>query len=295
MGPLVGAAIASGVGDLLGQGINAGLTGATNKASRRYNTYMYDRQRADALSDYTMQNAYNSPTSQMARLREAGLNPNLVYGNGATAQGGIVRSSSAGGWNPKPPQFDLGNPISKYFDTKIQQATYDNLKAQNTSIIQEGLLKAAQVRDATASADTKEFDLKFKSDIREVSMDAVRANLHNVEAQTKVTLDRNEREAAMFAPNFVKAVEEIASIRAQRANTIEEKNEIKARVANLKRDGTLKDYEIKLNEMGIQKNDPAYMRLIIQAVGKLFGGSTGAEKATRKTRNWIKDEVGLPH
>lgn len=51
--------------------------------------YDYTRQ----YFDYTA--AYNTPAMQMERLREAGLNPNLVYGNGAMAmQSGV---SSIGG------------------------------------------------------------------------------------------------------------------------------------------------------------------------------------------------------
>lgn len=43
----------------------------------------YNKQRSDMLADRDYQNQYNSPVAQMERLKEAGLNPNLVYGNGA--------------------------------------------------------------------------------------------------------------------------------------------------------------------------------------------------------------------
>ena len=32
---------------------------------------------------WNMQNAYNTPKEQMARLQDAGLNPNLIYGSNA--------------------------------------------------------------------------------------------------------------------------------------------------------------------------------------------------------------------
>ena len=41
-------------------------------------------------------NAYNSPTAQMARLRAAGLNPNLVYANG----GAVIQSAVGNAPNP---------------------------------------------------------------------------------------------------------------------------------------------------------------------------------------------------
>ena len=42
-----------------------------------------NRNRRWALQDRDYENAYNHPKQQMQRLREAGLNPNLVYGLGA--------------------------------------------------------------------------------------------------------------------------------------------------------------------------------------------------------------------
>ena len=41
-------------------------------------------------------NAYNAPSAQMARLREAGLNPNLVYANG----GAVIQSAVGNAPNP---------------------------------------------------------------------------------------------------------------------------------------------------------------------------------------------------
>ena len=63
-----------------------------------------------------MQNAYNDPAQQMSRLKKAGLNPNLIYGqsvSGATGQAGAVAPSKAA-----PYSMDLGaaanNAMSAY-------------------------------------------------------------------------------------------------------------------------------------------------------------------------------------
>ena len=52
-----------------------------------------DKRQTEAANAYNlqmwhMQNAYNDPSQQMARLKAAGLNPNLVYGKGATTTAG---------------------------------------------------------------------------------------------------------------------------------------------------------------------------------------------------------------
>lgn len=67
--------IISGIGQLFG--------GIAQKVSARR---QYEREKADNLKFWNMQNAYNSPVEQMKRLKEAGLNEHLVYGNGNAIQ-----------------------------------------------------------------------------------------------------------------------------------------------------------------------------------------------------------------
>ena len=68
-----------------------------------YINNQYAKERADEQWNRTLymqdkMNAYNAPSAQMARLKEAGLNPNLVYSDG----GAVMQS--AGGQPPAPPQ-----------------------------------------------------------------------------------------------------------------------------------------------------------------------------------------------
>lgn len=51
------------------------------------------------LNFWNMQNEYNTPANQMARLEDAGLNPNLMYGQGNTGNASSAPSSSS-------PHFD---------------------------------------------------------------------------------------------------------------------------------------------------------------------------------------------
>lgn len=58
----------------------------TNEANRR----LTERQYQMAQEFWRMNNEYNIPSNQMQRLKDAGLNPNLVYGNGT-----VVGNSSS--------------------------------------------------------------------------------------------------------------------------------------------------------------------------------------------------------
>lgn len=130
---------------LAGNIANAISTKQTNQRQQDYNAQMYDRQRADALADWNMQNAYNSPSQQMQRFKEAGLNPNLIYGQMTNSP--VVRSTDM-----KTPDFvapkmgDLGNTLSKYFETRQQDLTIKN---------QEKALELADANIAKVQADTR--------------------------------------------------------------------------------------------------------------------------------------------
>ena len=53
---------------------------------------------------WNMQNAYNTPKAQMSRLKDAGLNPNLIYGSNAnTGTAGAIAPSKASPYNVQNP------------------------------------------------------------------------------------------------------------------------------------------------------------------------------------------------
>ena len=86
MDPVTIAGLAGAGASLVGGLINNAWSDARTEKQYRQMNEMQDKM-----------NAYNAPVAQMARLREAGLNPNLVYANG-----GAVMQSAVGN-APNPP------------------------------------------------------------------------------------------------------------------------------------------------------------------------------------------------
>ena len=75
---------------------------------------------------WQMQNAYNDPKQQMSRLKKAGLNPNLIYGqsvSGATGTAGQVAPSKAA-----PYQMDLGAAAQNSMSAYQTSAQVNNLE-----------------------------------------------------------------------------------------------------------------------------------------------------------------------
>ena len=72
IGSLIGSIAGTGA-SAIGQYQANKLTREENQKNREWNEYMWN-----------LNNEYNKPINQMARLDEAGLNPNLVYGQGTS-------------------------------------------------------------------------------------------------------------------------------------------------------------------------------------------------------------------
>ena len=257
--------------------------GRMNKKTREWSEHMYGRQRADSLADWQMQNEYNSPVNQMARLREANLNPHLVYGGGAgnvTGASQAPRSSNVPSWSPKPPDLNLSSLAFGYQNWKLQEAQIDNLKAGETVKVQDAILRAAQTGKTiaetgktTKSTESIAEQLEFNKSIRSISTDALRASVEKTLADTQFTLSENERKALMFYPNFEKAVEEILTERAKRSVMGAQRQQIYQYIENLKKDGVLKEYDINLRKQGIYPGDPWYIKAATQFIESAPGAN----------------------
>lgn len=112
--------IASAIIQEVGQTVhaleNAGLSAVSNWKAYSRSNKQYRKMRNDAILDRQHEEWYNSPEQQMRRLQEAGLNPNLVYGNGASA--GIAGNTR----DVKPT-----NPASSFINAMGETTFVDNL------------------------------------------------------------------------------------------------------------------------------------------------------------------------
>lgn len=286
MGPLIPILANAGM-----QAANMVMQGSMNKKQMQFSKDMYAQQRKDALADWTMQNEYNSPQSQMQRLRDANLNPNLVYGNGADAKAvGPVRQSSVESWKPTAPQLDinsLGNTMSQYADLKVKEATADNLKAQNSVILQDAILKAAQTASTVQGTEKSKFDLSQGQRLADISFEAAKAALRKTDADTVFTINQDERAAAQNSANLAEAAERILNSRSQRATNDVQRRQIQQQTINLKKDATLKQLDIDLKRLGIQPGDELWQRIL----GRIIGSPENLKENWKDIKEVMKNGI----
>lgn len=137
MDPVITGTAISAAGNLLGSLLGFGSQQRTNKANLKLAEYQYSK----ALEMWNRQNEYNLPKNQMSRLTDAGLNPNLVYGNG-TVQG--LTSAPAPQYHAPTLQAytnfgSLGaeQAVTTYMQLKQSDASVNKTNAETQKILKE--------------------------------------------------------------------------------------------------------------------------------------------------------------
>jgi hypothetical protein len=279
-GPLVAPLIMAGSA-LAGQGINAAQQSSMNRKTREWNEKMYGMQRQHALQDWDMQNAYNNPAAQMARLKAAGLNPHLIYGGGPGNVSQPVRSTDTKSWNPTPPQFDLGqvakSALFSGVDLELKNAQRDRIQELTQVARQQALQQASQTAKNVQEVAKSKFELDRAKSLQGYVLEAARLGVKQQEANIQSTMTNTQRttqqiatEALMQQPNLRLALAEIDQRRANIAKTDAERYNINQDTRNKERTGILQQLDIDLREKGINPNDPMYMRILGQAIDKPF-------------------------
>lgn len=266
---------------VVGPIIGAIAQGSQNRKNRRFTRQMYATQRKDALADWNMQNEYNSPVKQMARLRDAGLNPNLVYGEGVTGNSpGQVRSSSVNEMNQRAPDWgavgaQAGNSIMAYQDIKLKEAQINNLEADNNVKAQNAELMATERLKKLVEIDTGKLDYDIKQSLKDYQIEFAGLQNRKIQAETKTMLDRNEREIAMTNISVKKSAEEILNLRLQRLYTMAQTDqtraqirEIEAKIKYLNVDTQIREKDLEWRRKGITPNDSFYWRQLNEMLGE---------------------------
>ena len=159
---------------------NAITGGASARKQYQYQSKLMDKQNNFALSMYNMDNRYNSPVMQRARLEEAGLNPNLMYGNG-----GIQNTSSGapGSASGQSPHVDYGKPsdaISNVMQYALVNAQADKLNQESQLLAERAESEAtsrelmkANARLAASRSLGQDIDNRFAEDRRWLENEAL--------------------------------------------------------------------------------------------------------------------------
>lgn len=275
------AAIAGGSSILSGVLNNAAID-KQNQYNRDFAREMYTRQRADALADRDFENNYNSPAEQMKRLKAGGLNPNLVYGNGAAqVQSTNTRPSKADVPQQEAQQFGfLLNAAMSAFDAVKTQAQTNLLEQQRKTA--ESLEYLNKSRESFTDKQSDLTDQEIRNLVRRnyigdntINADIERPKLQNTQiaANTAYTLAQNVRADLLAGQTIQESLQKIATGKSQvklneataaRLRVLMRGDEFKNKVSEL---------EAKLAKTGAFRNEGVEQginKLIMRMINEIF-------------------------
>lgn len=269
---------------LLGSGGQMYATGKMNRKTRNWNNQQIERQRDWSLSDWAMQNEYNSPKAQMARLAEAGLNPHLVYGNGADATAGQIASPQAASADNKIPDIQGGvnSALAAYQDAKTRSLQNNLLKTQTTIAERDIQLKEIQAQAMNLGILEKRFDLDWKGKLnpynlqmKKKAVEQFDVNMFKQLAEVDLNTGRYNREGIRLDSDMQTADLQRMIMRISANKSNEEINQIRTNIENMKKSGKWQDMQNELMEkmkrLNMTPSDPAYFRLLTAVADKLAG------------------------
>lgn len=140
---------------------------ATNKANMELAKY----QTAANEEFIKQQNTYNSPTAQMARFSDAGLNPNLIYGQGSAGNQAAPNRYEAPRVDMHYNPFQIPDMLSGFQDYAMRNAQIDNVKAQTEATQTEIGNKLLNRMLTVVNTDRKQFDLEQERKMGQWNLD----------------------------------------------------------------------------------------------------------------------------
>lgn len=285
--PLLAAA-APAIAGVINNQQNAASTMHANLQNQQFSAHMYDRQRKDSIEFWNMQNVYNSPEQQMARFKAAGLNPNLIYGQGNSGNAGTISTPDVTPVDFRAPKFERPDidPMAILLaqaDLRIKGAQFDNLTVQNEVIRQDAMLRRLQ-------AERTGFDLGLE---QQYGADFKREGLRQLSTSTDLSVNRDAREAAQNASNVQEAAERMLTMKSERTMIPYRKGQMSADAdrarQNIKtaiQEGVMRQFEIQLREHNITFNDPLWARYVAKFLDKVAAAGPTGIPAVDGKRLW---------
>lgn len=190
---------------------------------------------------WQMQNYYNLPKNQMARLKDAGLNPHLVYGTG-TVTGNTIGNAP----QYKRPEFQANIPqariLSQSQDYEIKNAELSNMAEVN-----------AKLKAETDYINAKTVTESIMPTLRgfQAMTEEQRGGKMGVEYRVAKELEQTSIDAGQEGLRYLR--EQIKNIMFDSKIKEYTPTKMRAEVANLKKDNWLKSVTGAEKKLGMQK------------------------------------------
>lgn len=264
MAPLLLAGLIAGGSSLLGSLISSGSNSKSVSDTNATNLDIAKYQAEQNLNLWNLENAYNTPSAQMARLQSAGLNPHLIYGNGSASTGNATSSAQS---FDRPtmqayqmPSDIFTNAANSYLNAVNVTSNSEKNKAQTAEIYQNiaNLQQDNEIKQLKVIGE-QYANAKSKAEAN-LWQDMLMARMANLDSQTTASLanaqlaDANRFTNEALRPYVVQKAEldirsAIETITGQKIDNSTRNATNLARIAQLKASAVLASSQTNLNDI----------------------------------------------
>lgn len=233
-------------------------------------TTAYERQ----LSLLNNQRAYDHPLAQLQRLIDAGLNPNLAYGQLDMSSSSPVTAPEGGAGSISSPnmRIDASDPLQ----SQLMMAQIERLKTQNsndTRMTDSQIERFAALNDVSVK---QAYLLEQQAEETIARTTQLNVSLDNIKKEFEILSEKKKQE--VFQTAFIEAIQEnriqasneeykavmeyAVAMAAAELLGVKADTALKwAQTANTKKDTQLKQSQIRLNnaQMAVARNNAQYL------------------------------------
>lgn len=248
----------------------------TIQANKEQAAYAYSKE----LEMWNLMNQYNSPEAQMARYKAAGLNPNMIYGQGTPGNAQTLPRYNAPTlqYNYKP-AVDLPRVLGLYQDFQMRQAQINNVKAQteNTKAktLSENLRPALmQIAEKTGNQRLRELMTSYAPRMQQYANVAESGEL-KIQQQVQ-QLSIMKKEDQIKALDILRSGENLKMMSLMQENVAAE---------NL-----FKKYRNEWMKEGITSSDNIFLRMIVRMMNE---GGLGLDLLTPGVKKHMDEGMNI--
>lgn len=150
-----------------------------NSLNRKYNLQLAMLQNKWNRQQWQMENAYNSPSAQIQRMRAAGLNPDMMYGGGVSGNLSASSPSMTSGAPSSPMDFTALSSKRTLGDIALDTAQLNQIEATTEKIKSETEGQEHQ-NDILAS------ESKFRDALLQGQIDLTRMQIRGINSDMQV-------------------------------------------------------------------------------------------------------------
>lgn len=269
---------------------NQAIADATNKANQQ-----------QAEKDWRRYTEYNDPSQLVARLRQAGLSPQMALGNGATFTASPMKTPEKVRASYQAPQLDLGgmtNAMMSHYNIKEQRAQLQKINSENKN------LQAKYLETLTNTAKSKQ-EMNQAQGLYQYSLK--QAELNNrldeqrIDFNTKVmpqNITMNDARIQLLGKQIVGQSLKNEKTQFELSNNPWERRMLQLNVKKLEKTLEIMDNEKFMGDVnrqlwidyGLRPQDPLYWRVGTNLIDKLTKKSAETEiQQNLNNRKFDKD------